>query len=511
MRVFRRRAAAARSIRAEARARASAVGGESVRRRRRVVVVVVVVAPAKAVGVRVRSRAEPALAQHGDGARAPGRVRGARLRGVGAHGARAASVVGFAELRRGAAPGAGRGAVHGDEVGAPAELGRVLGLDGVLDALLAPRLGLAPLPVPEEAAPAPQRARHAPLVVLELGVHVDHGLGRALAAVVRLLHEVGPRARGAILALRAHGRRADLRHRDRLLFPRAADPRAVDPGVFPKGQSRANSENRPESRSRRRPVRTRSGTRVARNASVGSRVARRHEGGRREASRARRRVGRAGQCFLPFTQRISSRREDRREKTVSVFSNVRRNFRRKRRPVKRRRSLGGIVDLWVKRPFRPFVPLVSSPFGFAISRTRPRESVDRGEGAETLDATRRAFSIVFSEARRAARPHSHARSASSHDTRHAREARSALVPFRGAHVPDRRAPGSRRRLRRGRRRVRAPREPAGDSRGGQPRDGAAAGGGGEDVDGGAHTRALPHDRRERRIARRGPRPGPDGA
>ena len=198
-------------------------------------------------------------------------------------------------------------------------------------------------------------------------------------------------------------------------------------------------------------------------------------------------------------------------KTVSVFSNVRRNFRRKRRPIKRRRSLGGIVDLWVKRPFRPFVPLVSSPFGFAISRTRPRESVDRGEGAETLDATRRAFSIVFSEARRAARPHSHARSASSHDTRHAREARSALVPFRGAHVPDRRAPGSRRRLRRGRRRVRAPREPAGDSRGGQPRDGAAAGGGGEDVDGGAHTRALPHDRRERRIARRGPRPGPDGA
>ena len=97
--------------------------------------------------------------------------------------------------------------------------------------------------------------------------------------------------------------------------------------MFPKGQSRANSENRPESRSRRRPVRTRSGTRVARNASVGSRVARRHEGGRREASRARRRVGRAGQCFLPFTQRISSHLVEKTVvKTVSVFSNVRRTM-----------------------------------------------------------------------------------------------------------------------------------------------------------------------------------------
>jgi hypothetical protein len=57
------------------------------------------------------------------------------------------------------------------------------------------------------------------LVVLELGIHVDHGFDGAFSAVVRLLDYVRPSARGAVF-LRLRGGRPAFGHRDERLDAR---------------------------------------------------------------------------------------------------------------------------------------------------------------------------------------------------------------------------------------------------------------------------------------------------
>ena len=199
----------------------------------------------------------------------------------------------------------------------------------------------------------------------------------------------------------------------------------------------------------------------------------------------------------------SSKKEYRKEFRVE------RNFRR-RFESDTRSNIAGIarsapVRLPIKRLFSGFARLPARASGSRNARLRLLSGVFarrfRGEARRTTPQARAPVKL---------------RSRSSNSAPEAREVR--LLSTR-AHVPERQPKpgGSRRRVRRGRRRVRAPRESARDPRGGPPGDGAASGGGGEDVDGGAHTRALPHGRqRLRRSARRLSRKSraggePDGA